>query len=593
MALLALVILGLSLGPSLGLLSHEGRSVAVYAAQDPTSAATPATPQPLPELSNPDLVCAGCHRKIYNSYENTHMAQGSGAAIAGLIPGSYRQNLAGIDYSVYERSAAAWMSYSRSPADPKGELSGERHLRYFIGSGAQGRTYLYQIDHQWFELPINFYAQRNGYEMAPAFAHATRMPAPLPTDPNCLHCHATGIQPAEATARNRYAGAPFVQGGIGCSACHGDPSAHLAQHGHGAIANPDKFAPQQRDSACIQCHLEGDAVVYRPGRSLAQFVPGDNLADIAVYFVKASQATGGGRAVSQYEALLQSACKRASGDKLTCTTCHDPHFSPSEAHRVQYFRDRCLSCHTGQKMARHHPEERDCATCHMPARPTTDISHAQIHDHNIEAQPGNPAPRVLDASGQYDLVPVGNFPASDRDFGLAYAQMAQRGMPHAAAKALSLLTRAAQTGGQNGGHADHELEAQLGYLLQVAGDPVKASAAYAAALQSDPYDPTALANLAVIDAATRHLPEAIHLLDRLTAADPSQTSAGLNLAFIDCSIGHPKEAIALLQRLAAVHPDDPQLLSFQHHGNYAGQHCELHPIAQAAAAGAGGEVAAR
>ena len=86
---------------------------------------------------------------------------------------------------------------------------------------------------------------------------------------------------------------------------------HLAQHGHGPILNPDKLSAVRRDSACIQCHLEGDAVVYRPGRSLAQFRPGDDLADTAIYFVRASQQSGGARATSQYEALLRSACKRA------------------------------------------------------------------------------------------------------------------------------------------------------------------------------------------------------------------------------------------------------------------------------------------
>ncbi len=405
-------------------------------------------------LTNPDAVCASCHQQIYDRYERTQMARGSGLAINGLIPGSYHHQLSDVDYRVFERDGAAWMTFHRPAPDPRGLLSGEHRLQYFIGSGAQGRTYLYQQDGQWYELPINFYAQRNGWEMAPAFANATRMPAPLPTDPNCLHCHVTDVQPSQITARNAYAGAPFRQGGIGCSACHGNPTQHLAQQGHGPIANPAHFAPMQRDSACIQCHLEGEAVVYRPDRSLAQFVPGDNLADIAVYFVKASQDTGGNRAVSQYEALLHSACKRAVGDKLTCTTCHDPHYDPPPAERVQYFRARCLTCHATPAMATHHPEQPDCAACHMPARNSTDISHNQVTDHDIEIHPPNAQPaQLLDLSSANALVPVGPFPAGDRAFGLAYAQLAERGLPNASEQALHLLTRAAQSG-----QSDHELE---------------------------------------------------------------------------------------------------------------------------------------
>lgn len=527
---------------------------------------------PVPPLDHPDEVCASCHKDIYDRYEKTQMARGSGIATDGLIPGDFHHKVSSVDYRVFERDGSAWMSYKRDPSDPNGALSGERRLEYFIGSAAQGRTYLYQQNGQWFELPINYYNGRNAWEMAPAYANATRMPAPLPADPNCLHCHVTSVQPSEITARNRYAGAPFRQGGIGCSACHGDPAAHLAQHGHGPIANPARFAPMQRDSACIQCHLEGEAVVYRPGRSLAQFIPGDNLADIAVYFVKASQETGGNRAVSQYEALLHSACKRAVGDKLTCTTCHDPHFDPSPEERVQYFRARCLTCHNTSQMASHHTEQQDCAKCHMPSRVTVDISHDQVTDHDIEARPANPQPaQNLDTTGKYDLVAVGAFPAGDREFGLAYAQLAQRGLPQAGPTALRLLTRAAQAG-----QSDHELEARLGYLLQISGDAEKAHVAYMSALQSDPYEQTALANLAVLDASSGHLTEAIHLLNRLTQADPSQTSVGLNLAFIDCMLDRRREALTLMQRLAAVNPDDPQLREFMDHGTYAGQYCDLH-----------------
>jgi tetratricopeptide (TPR) repeat protein len=527
---------------------------------------------PVPPLDHPDAVCASCHKEIYDHYEQTQMARGSGLATDGLIPGSYHHPASGVDYKVFLRDGAAWMSYNRSASDPRGPLSGEQRLDYYIGSATEGRTYLYQQNGQWFELPINYYRGRNGWEMAPALSDATHMPAPLPADPNCLHCHVTNVQLTEPSARNRYAGVPFRQGGIGCSDCHGDPTAHLAQKGHGPIANPAKFAPLERDSACIQCHLEGDAVVYRPGRSLAQFAPGDKLPDIAVYFVKASQQEGGNRAVSQYEALLLSACKRGAGDKLTCTTCHDPHFQPSADERVPYFRTRCLSCHTSPNMATHHTEQPNCATCHMPARVTVDISHAQVTDHDIEARPRNHAAEpFVEIPGKEDLVAVGNFPAGDRAYGLANAQLAEHGLPQAAETALRLLTKAAQSG-----QTDHEVEARLGYLLQISGDQQKASTAYSLALGTDPYDPTALANLAVIDASTGHVREAVSLLDRLTRADPSQTSAGLNLAFIECRLNQTQQALSLLDRLSYINPDDPQLRDFLHHGNYAGQQCDLH-----------------
>ncbi len=491
----------------------------------------------------------------------------------GLIQGSFHHKPSDLDYKVFTRDGAAWMSFSRTADKGEDSLSGERRLEYFIGSGHRGRTYLYSVDGLWFELPVNYYTRRSVWDMAPAFDHATAMPA-LPVDPNCLHCHATEVQPAMTTARNRYADAPFRQGGVGCNACHGDPSAHLAEHGQGAITNPDKLAAKQRDSACIECHLEGDAVVYRQGKSLAQFVPGEDLDSIAVYFVRASQQTGGARATSQYEALLHSACKRAAGDKLTCTTCHDPHEEPTEAERVQYFRGRCLACHNTPEMAQHHPEQADCAHCHMPTRDTVDISHEQVTDHDIEARPVDRSLHLTSLNDEVKLVPVGGGNAGDREYGLAYAQLAQRGDRHAARTALQLLMRYTQSR-MPGAAPDVDVAVRLGYLWQVSGDTARARAAYAEALNANPYEPTALANLAVLDASGGQVQNSVRLLQRLVEADPSQTAAGLNLAFIECKLGEGDEARALLKRLSMFNPDDPQLREFLANGNYAGQNCAL------------------
>ncbi len=534
-----------------------------------------------PKLSDPDTRCAGCHQAIYASYGKTTMAQGSGLAVDGLIPGEFRHAESGIDYRVFSRDGQPVMGYARSAVEAASghvaALQGERSLSYFIGSGRRGRTYLYQVDGQWFELPINWYGKRGVWDMAPAFDHAKTMPAVLPVDPGCLHCHATEVSTAMPEARSRYAGAPFGQGGVGCNACHGDPTAHLATGGHGPIVNPDKLTPARRDSACLQCHLEGDAVVYRPGRSLAKFVPGEDLGASAVYFVKESSRDGGRRAASQYEALLKSACKAGSGDRLTCTTCHDPHSSPAPAERVSYFRQRCLSCHTGAAMAtEHHPEQQDCASCHMPTRPTSDISHEQLTDHNIQRRHDEGAPslrlsglgRAADTSET--LVPVGGATVGSRELGLAYAQLAERGDRAAAMRARDLLREA-----EKGGQADVPVHVQLGFLEQVSGDPARAVAEYRAALEGNPFESAALGNLAVLDARAGRTKEAMELLQRLFRADPSQTAAGLNLAFLECRLGSPADAARDLDRLTEFSPDDPQIDAFRRTGLYGGQRCDL------------------
>lgn len=583
----------------LALASTAGLLLALVSVCTPVAVRAGTSVQPVAPLAQPDTVCAQCHQAIVASYERTPMAMGSGLATAALVPGSFTHAASGVDYRVFLRDGAAWFDYSRGAGKPGGagaagrDLEGEEQLRYFIGSGKRGRTYLFARAGQWYELPINFYTRRARWDMAPALDVVNAMPGPLPTDAGCLHCHATGVATPEPTARNRFAGAPFAQGGVGCSACHGDPAAHLAANGHGPIVNPDKLSVARRDSSCLQCHLEGDAVVFRAGRSLAQFRAGDDLAEDAVYFVRASQANGGARATSQYEALLQSACRRAVGDRLTCTSCHDPHASPAPAERVAYFRARCLSCHSAPAIAvSHYPEQPDCASCHMPSRSSSDISHEQVTDHNIEARPAESSAagslHLVALAGGEELVPVGNVAVGDREQGLAYAQMAQRGDRSAGERALRLLTRveasagavpaasAASNGTQIAGAAaapDHQLHLNLGFLEQLAGQPERARLEYAAALRANPYEPGALADMAVLDASSGRVPEAVRLLDRLVMADAGQTAAGLDLAFIECRLGQVAEARTTAERVRAANPDSPALRQFLRTGEYAGQSC--------------------
>jgi hypothetical protein len=518
---------------------------------------------------HPDDACAGCHKDIYDKYERTPMAKGSGAATSGLLQGGFLHAASGVRYKVSLRDGKAWMSYDR---DHEPALHGEKQLIYFIGSGLRGRTYLYQEDGQWFEAPINYYSKRELWDMAPNYGATKTMPAALPVDSNCLHCHATAVQTALPEARNKYDGVPFQQAGIGCAACHGDAAQHLVEKGHGPIVNPAKLAPAKRDSTCLQCHLEGDVAIYRAGTSLAQFRAGADLADYAVYFVKASAESGGGRASSQYEALLRSACKVASGDKLTCTTCHDPHSSPGVEERVSYFRGRCLACHTNPKMATmHHPEEKDCAVCHMPTRQTTDISHEQATDHNIQRRPSTLASaQFTDLADSTELVPVGSVLVGDRELGLAYAQLAEHGNRVAGAKAARLLVKA-----EKGGHNDPQVHTQLGFIEQMSGDKTDARKEYEDALKEDPYQATALGNLAVLDAASGGVEGAIALLQRAVDTDPSQMAPGLNLAFIECRLGDKKKALEILTGLSRFTPDDPTLRKFLVSGTYAGERCEL------------------
>ena len=523
---------------------------------------------------DPNAACLSCHRAIYGRYRKTPMSNASGPADEGFIPADFVHPASGIHYRVTEQGGHVWLSYERN--DAARALKGRQQLRYFLGSGKRGRTYLFEQEGYWFEAPINWYAKKQMWDMTPNFLSAREMPLTLPVDSGCLHCHASGASRSLPDARNHYGGEPFALRGITCTACHGDPSKHLASAGKTHMVDIDKLEPVRRDSVCLNCHLEGQAAVIRAGKDLAAFTPGDNLFDFALFFVRQSENGSGGRATSQFEALLKSACKQKSGDRMTCTTCHDPHGSPPTGERVTFYRQRCLECHNQPGFTgSHHPENPDCTACHMARPPSNDIAHEQVTDHWIRRRV-NQDRLPLATSG--DLVPVGGMTAGDRDLGLAYAQMAARGDRAAGMRAMELLRAAEKQAG--GAPGDHEIHTQLGFLEQLNGQISEAAGEYGQALQSDPFDSIAAGDLALIEARQHNLEDAVRLWQSVFDHNPAALEAGRNLAIVDCAEGKREAAQATLARLLVFAPDDEQARSFLEGIRSGTQNCGASGIQQ-------------
>ncbi len=553
----------------------------------PAHAATASSPV----LTDPDKACIQCHAAIVTSYQKTSMARGSGLALQALSTGTFTNQTSGVTYKVSQKDGVAYLHSTRE--SETAPLDDTEQLTYYIGSGLHGRTYLFSRTNGntklWYEAPVNWYTRRASFGMAPAYDSTTTAPLSLPTDANCLHCHAGAVQQTLAAAPNAFRDEPFQQAGISCSNCHGDSAEHLRTLGKAPMLKLAALTPSKRDSICLQCHLEGDAMVQRAGRSLSTFAPGQELADTAVYFVNTSSEKTRERAGSQYEGLLRSACRRSVGDKLTCTTCHDPHSEPPPEQRVAFYRGKCLQCHGDSASfhpATHHSEQQDCAACHMPSRATSDISHEQNVDHDIEARhpphgaAQQPALSLSNLDGPIpaatytravDLVSVGNVQPTDRELGLAYAQFAVRGDRASFSKAVKLLRSAELNGADDG-----VVREQLGYLAQIAGDAKTARTQYAATLAQNAHDVAALSNLAVLDAQQRDSSGAIQHLATIFTDDPGQTTALLNLALLQCRSGDGASARSTLKRALHFNPDNADARHFLNTGDYGGAHCAVH-----------------
>src|SRR5439155_7993378 len=97
--------------------------------------------------------------------------------------------------------------------------------------------------------------------------------------------------------------------------------------------------------------------------------------------------TKGIKVIGHFEKLWTSACKKASGDRLWCGTCHDPHSLPSETLPLEYYRQKCLFCHQNsdcKSEARLRAlSSNDCIACHMPKNRALDGGHSSFTDHSI------------------------------------------------------------------------------------------------------------------------------------------------------------------------------------------------------------------
>jgi tetratricopeptide (TPR) repeat protein len=496
--------------------------------------------------------CAVCHASIYASYSKTFMAHASGPATQDLMPVDFVHQKSGVHYRIYSQDGAAWLSFER-PGDPTAR--GERELLYYIGSGRRGRSYLFAVDGFLFESPVNWYADRHVWDMAPAYGEAREIPLNLPAFTSCLHCHVSGMQPPVKGTENKYPTPAFTQAGVGCERCHGPGAAHVKG---GAIVNPAKLTPERRDAICMQCHLEGKAAIERPGRHLYEFRPGDTLADYIRYYVLMGNPEGGLGAVSQVEALSQSVCKKKSGDAMSCTSCHNPHYSPSSVERVSYYRGKCLACHGVTFGAKHHPDKIDCTACHMPSSLSTDVAHTEVTDHRIPRRPEISAQLLQASPAQATTTRLMPFPDSKegkddiRDLALAWESLVEGGMSVAEPQAEHLLRSAMKESG-----SDPAILSALAYVEQKRGAIDRARDLYQEALAADPLLIDAATNLGVIEARDGHPAEAVKLWQSAFERAPGRSSIGMNLAHLFCSSGQLDKARTYTLRVLQFNPDLP------------------------------------
>jgi tetratricopeptide (TPR) repeat protein len=243
--------------------------------------------------------------------------------------------------------------------------------------------------------------------------------------------------------------------------------------------------------------------------------------------------------------MYSSRCFRASGGKLGCISCHDPHVKPLGEERFAYYRSRCLTCHQEDSCREALPARRarhgdSCMDCHMPPVPSPDVAHTALSDHRVLRRAGQPDALPLGPHRRFsqeiplvhfheDLIDPGD-PDIGRDFALALMEIAATASQDPMRTtfgevALPLLEKALQKAG-----ADAPGWQAKGYALYLSERPKEAMAAFQTALGLQPEREQTLLYAAKLAQLLGRPAEARAYWQRMIAIDPWPPNYHIELA---------------------------------------------------------------
>ena len=503
-------------------------------------------------------VCATCHAKIYQTYQQSGMARSFSTPTDVHPVKDFYHAASETHFSVFERGGHYYQRRWQSGYQGREANIDEKSIDYVMGSGNHVRTFLHAMPSGAIQqLPLAWYTEKGGYwDMNPGYDNPEQPNARRKINYECMGCH--NAYPRIPGGHDQFRTEPVYVGdlpqGIDCQRCHGQGDRHVKDPASGGVINPARLTLERQAEACMQCHLETtsfpfphsvDKFEHRP----FSYQPGEDLSNYQAFFDHPA-SDDRFQIVSSVYRLRQSQCFRKSGDKLQCTTCHDPH-DPG----ARNYNQVCRECHA--QLAPNHTVAADCVTCHMQKRRTDDVVHAVMTDHLIRRTP-LPADKLLAAKTEpggpavlFKGEALPYYPQKPDELTLAVAQVRFDVNP---GRGITMLTNAIRRLTPR----QPEYSMELGDALFRNGRPLDAVSAYRQALKTRADSVYAWIGLGQSLDATNNAVQANDAFREATRAAPDDPFAWQLLGQSLLRQNRSSEAEAALRKSLQLDPDAPE-----------------------------------